>query len=176
MGHSKRANFLPEKVDDSDSKEVFTMYLMKASEITIYTVHEEKVTAWEEQIKSKSVPYEADTGCGYTKGTNKPRLVKCRIKLRMYSGHGVQILGAAKVVKVEWQLVHKIDGRADTPQEALSRYQTVFKDAQGMLKSFIEKIHVASDATPCFYKLRSVPFDMKKKVEQELERLLQERN
>lgn len=44
-----------------------------------------------------------------------------------------------------------------------------------MLKGFTEKIHVASDATPCFCKPRSVPFVMKKKLEQELERLLQEK-
>lgn len=55
------------------------------------------------------------------------------------------------------------------------RHNTVFKDELGMLKGFAAKMHVASYAKPCFYKPRSVPFAMKKKVEQELERLLVEK-
>lgn len=92
-------------------------------------------------------------------------------------GSGLSLVGRGwiKALKVGWQPVHKIDDRAETLQEVLSRHETVFQDELGMLKGFTAKIHVANDAKPCFYKLRSVPFAMKEKVEQEIERLLKEK-
>nr|XP_033495922.1 uncharacterized protein K02A2.6-like [Epinephelus lanceolatus] len=217
----KKANFMQE--EDGDSDEVSTMYHMKDSAITMYNINDEIVIPREEPIKKeikvngKLVTYEVDTGCGYTimskkafhklfSDSVKPRLAKCRIKLRTYGGHKVPIVGATKVkvehkgmtkmlavvvvkgsgtsllgrgwlkaLKEDWQPVHKIEDREDPIQEVLSRHETVFKAELGRLKGFKAKIHVASDATPCFYKPRSVPFAMKKKVEQELERLLQEK-
>lgn len=92
-------------------------------------------------------------------------------------GSGTSLLGRwwMKALKRGWQTLHKIENRQDALQEVLSRHDTVLKDELGMLKGFSAKIHVASDAKPCFYKPRSVPFAMKKKVEQELERLLDEK-
>lgn len=56
----------------------------------------------------------------------------------------------------------------------VSRHQTLFTDALGILKYFARDT-AASDATPFFYKPRAVPFAMKKKVEPETEMLLEER-
>nr|XP_043895059.1 uncharacterized protein K02A2.6-like [Solea senegalensis] len=92
-------------------------------------------------------------------------------------GSGTSLLGRGwmKALKMDWKTVHKVEDREELLQEVLLRHDTVFKDELGTLKGFAAKIHVASDAKPCFYKPRSVPFAMKKKVEQELERLLEEK-
>lgn len=185
---------------------------MNSGEMTVNNMHEEIIIPREEPIRKelkingRSVTYEVDTGCGLTimsrrafqklwKDGKKPRLVKCKINLRTYSGHRVKVLGASKLtveyqgiskvlpvvivkglgpslvglgwikaLKIDWQAVHKLEDREDTLQEVLSRHEMVFKDELGMLKGFTAKIHVASDATPCFYKPRSVPLAMKKKA------------
>ena len=67
------------------------------------------------KVNGKNVIYEVDTGCGYTimsrrafyklfGDSNKPRLAKCRIKLRAYR---VPVLGAAKF-KVEHKGIAKM--------------------------------------------------------------------
>lgn len=132
----------------------------------------------------------------FFRGVKKPRLLRCRIKLKTFGGHVVPVLGAAKVkveheditkmlaavvvkasgasllgrgwikaLKVDWQTVHKMKDRHDPLQELLLRHNTVFTDELGRIKGFAAKIHITSDAKPCFYKPRSVPFTMKKKVE-----------
>lgn len=58
----------------------------------------------------------------------------------------------------------------DSLQEVLKKHEEVFKDELGTLKGFTAKIHVSSDATPCFFKPRSAAFAMKTKIEAELDR------
>ncbi|XP_042083139.1 uncharacterized protein LOC121815605 [Haplochromis burtoni] len=103
--------------------------------------------------------------------------VKKTLDVVVVEGAGTSLMGRGwiKALQLDWQPVHKIEGRDDALQRILARHETVFKDELGTLKGFAAKIHVASDAKPCFYKPRSVPFAMKKKVEQELERLLEEK-
>ena len=50
-------------------------------------------------------------------------------------------------------------------------YPDVFGDGLGTLKGFQAKIYVDPDAIPSFHPPRSVPFALRDKVEQELERL-----
>ena len=47
----------------------------------------------------------------------------------------------------------------------------MFKDELGTLKGIEAKLHVDPQAKPLFYKARTVPFALREKVEQELERL-----
>ena len=56
----------------------------------------------------------------------------------------------------------------------LEAHQQVFTDELGTVKDVKATIHVDPDATPRFFKARSLPFSLKKKVEQELERLQQQ--
>ena len=50
---------------------------------------------------------------------------------------------------------------------------TVFRQELGTLKGFAAKIHVDEGKPPKFFKARPVPYVMRKKVEQELDRLVQ---
>ena len=49
-----------------------------------------------------------------------------------------------------------------------------FEKGLGTLKNFKAKIHIDPKATPRFCKARTVPFAMRSKVEEELERLVKE--
>ena len=50
----------------------------------------------------------------------------------------------------------------------------MFQEGLGTLKGFQAKIHVDPHAKPCFFKVRSVPFAFRDKVEVELKRLQEE--
>ena len=53
----------------------------------------------------------------------------------------------------------------------LDRHAAVFKDELGLVKDVAAKIHVDDAAQPRFYKPRTVPYALRAKVDQELERL-----
>ena len=56
----------------------------------------------------------------------------------------------------------------------LARYPEVFQEGLGSLKGYEAKINVDPNATPRFFKARSVPYAMREKVEAELDRLVAE--
>ena len=56
----------------------------------------------------------------------------------------------------------------------LEKYNSVFSDGLGTVKGFKARIHVDAQAPPKFSKARSVPYFYRKKVERELDRLVQE--
>ena len=62
----------------------------------------------------------------------------------------------------------------DTPkslQDVLDNYPDVFTDELGTVKGITATIHVNPEATRQFHKARPLPFMLRKKVKQELERL-----
>ena len=59
-------------------------------------------------------------------------------------------------------------------QAVLEKHKVVFEEQLGKLKGFEAKILVDPEATPRFCKARSVPLAMREKVEEELQRLVQE--
>ena len=61
-----------------------------------------------------------------------------------------------------------------TLQEVLEKHATVFKEGLGCVKGTKAKIHVKPEMQPKFCRARNVPFALRKKVEDELERLLDE--
>ena len=56
-------------------------------------------------------------------------------------------------------------------QSVLDAYKKVFADGLGTVKDVTAAIHVDPTTTPQFYKARPLPYTLRKKVEQELERL-----
>ena len=113
------------------------------------------------------------------------------MKLQTYTEELIEVCGARQVqVKHNEQtltlplLVTKGDGptllgrnwlealQLDcTLQQVLDRNRGVFKEELGELRGTAAKIHVERDAQPQFEKARPVPFTIRKKVEQELDRL-----
>ena len=56
----------------------------------------------------------------------------------------------------------------------LLAHEAVFKPELGTLRGMEAKPHVETEAQPLFFRARTVPFALRQKVEQELERLEQE--
>ncbi|XP_061883310.1 uncharacterized protein K02A2.6-like isoform X1 [Entelurus aequoreus] len=133
-----------------------------------------------------------------TWGLNQPPIRPSKLKLRTYTGQPIPHLGVVYVdilaegqkakgrlviakgrgpsllgrdvlrkIRLNW---HEIK-YASTTEVTLQRYSDVFKDELGTLKGMTVKLHVDPEATPRFFKPRAVPYAMKGKVEEELERL-----
>ena len=76
-------------------------------------------------------------------------------------------------LKLDWKAVHRIQ-KQDSLSAVLEAHGAVFKEELGMIKGTTAKLHVDPQVPPRFCKPRPVPFALRKKVEDELERL--ERN
>ena len=55
----------------------------------------------------------------------------------------------------------------------LEKHTEVFGEGLDMLKGITVKMYVVNDQPPTFFKPRSVPYALKRKVEEELDRLVQ---
>ena len=71
-------------------------------------------------------------------------------------------------VRVDWKRIHQVQG--SSLHDVLYRHQEAFGEELGMLKGYKAKIHIDAGATPRFCRARPVPYAMRTKVEQELER------
>ena len=71
---------------------------------------------------------------------------------------------------LDWRKIFRV-GQQQTLPEGLEQHANVFKQELGELKGTQAKIHVDSNVRPRFEKARTVPFAIREKVEEELERL-----
>ncbi|KAG1937621.1 gag-pol fusion protein [Pimephales promelas] len=62
-----------------------------------------------------------------------------------------------------------------TLQQVLFQHAEVFKEELGTLRGATATLHVPTDAAPRFFRPRSVPFALKTKVEEEINRLLRDK-
>ena len=69
-------------------------------------------------------------------------------------------------------MIHQL--RGGSLQELLERHGEVFQAELGTLRGYEAKIHVDPGAKPRFCKARTVPYTLREKVEQELDRLTKE--
>ena len=58
-----------------------------------------------------------------------------------------------------------------TLQQVFDKHSIIFSEGLRELRDMAAKIHVDKDARPLFHKARQVPFAVRKKVEEELDRL-----
>lgn len=111
---------------------------------------------------------------------------QCRkLPLVVVQGDGPSLLGRGwlEEISLDWReikrrnrarKVHQVKTTEDTLQRVLNKHEDVFKDELGTLKGTKATIHVKQDATPHFFRPRSVPFAIRAKVDKEIDRLLKE--
>jgi len=88
------------------------------------------------------------------------------LKLYVVKGQGPSLLGR------DWSTMLNV---STTPYQAiLDRHSAVFKEEMGRIKAVQAKFYIKPGSTPRFYRARSVPYALKTKVEQELDRLEQQ--
>ena len=75
-----------------------------------------------------------------------------------------------EVIRLNWSNINHVTTNLSLDR-ILSKYPVVFKNELGLLKGTKAKMFVDVDATPRFFKPRSVSYYLKEKVEQELARL-----
>ena len=101
------------------------------------------------------------------------RLEEAGLRLLVIQGTGPSLLGRdwlAKL-KLDWHRLNRLTSSKDYQlQSVLDQHKAVFKEELGLIKHKA-KIHVDSTATPRFCKARTVPYALRSKVEQELDRL-----
>ncbi|XP_060786568.1 LOW QUALITY PROTEIN: uncharacterized protein K02A2.6-like [Neoarius graeffei] len=98
------------------------------------------------------------------------------LPLVVVKGTGPSLLGRAwlETLKLKWDEIKHVRTETQGLQQVLSKHEDVFKEELGMLKGMKATIRVSAEACPKFYRPRSVPYAMRTKVEEELERLQRE--
>ena len=94
------------------------------------------------------------------------------LPLYVTRGQGPSLLGRnwLEALRLDWKNIFSIR-KERTVQSVLDCYADVFRDELGTVKGMTAMIHVETAATPRFHKARSVPFALRARVEDELERL-----
>ncbi|XP_045109704.1 uncharacterized protein K02A2.6-like [Portunus trituberculatus] len=136
------------------------------------------------------------------KGKSKPVLKVSEVVLRTYSGSMLKVLGEVEVeveygnqletlplvvvdgdgpnllgrnwlrkIKLDWGAVYNCSTDCDN---VIRKFDKVFKDELGLIKSTNAVFYVDKEASPRFFKARPLPYALKEKVEFELERLLKQ--
>ena len=99
---------------------------------------------------------------------------KHKLSAVVVQGPGPNLLGRdwLKVLKLDWKSIFSVQ---ETPLvKLLEAHKVVFDEGLGTLRGTKAKIYVETDAEPKFFKARPVPYALKSKVEDELERLQKE--
>ncbi|KAI4895675.1 hypothetical protein NFI96_020671 [Prochilodus magdalenae] len=100
------------------------------------------------------------------------------LPLIVVEGDGPNLLGRAwlKELALEIHPIHKVAVKCKLKlEEVLGEHADVFKEELGQLKGTKATIQVDKEAQPKFYKPRPVPYAVKPLVEQELQRLVEEK-
>jgi len=99
---------------------------------------------------------------------------QAHLPLVVVKGNGPSLFGRnwLHTIRLNWESINNV--REGALSKVLARHQAVFKEGLGKLKGYEAKIHVDPEATPRFCKARPVPYSLRGKVEEELERLEKE--
>ena len=174
--------------------------------LNIHSVSSDNKIIIHPTLNGKQVPMEVDTGATKSvmsehtwRSLGQPKLNKCDLILKTYSGESLKVKG---MVTVEVQFNQQtaslpiviLEGNGPTlfgrnwlsyirlnwsdichigfgVEEVVSKYQNIFSAQTGSLKGIQASLSMHSDVTPKFLKPRSVPYALKPAIEKDLERL-----
>ena len=130
------------------------------------------------ELKETTVKLQTYTGepirvCGSTVVQVEHNGQTTSLPLVITEGSGPTLLGRnwLEALRLDWRTIFRI-GSNFTLQQVLNQHTNVFKEELGELRGVAAKIHVDETSQPHFVKPRQMPFAIREKVEQELERLL----
>ena len=94
------------------------------------------------------------------------------LPLIVVDGDGPPLLGRnwLEQLKLNWNSIFHVS-KADTQSDVLNRHKNVFDKGLGTIKGFKADIKLQDGAKPVFCKARPVPYALRQKVEEELDRL-----
>lgn len=136
-------------------------------------------------IKIKLETYTGDPVkvMGATRVRVKYKQQEVSLPLVVVEGDGPSLIGRSWLEEIwlDWgeiksrhksREVHQLKTTENSLNQVLDKHENVFKDELGTLKGAKATIHVQKDAPPGFFRPRSVPFAMRAKVDEEIDRLL----
>ena len=90
--------------------------------------------------------------------------------LIVVDGQGPPLFGRnwLKKIQLNWMSIKQVSTRLE---QILKKYNDVFQNELGTLKGIQTKLVVSENATPKFFKPRSVPYAIRGAIEKDLERL-----
>ena len=96
------------------------------------------------------------------------------LPLVVVKGDGSTLLGRnwLSKIRLNWGKIHHMTSPG--LHELLNKYDQLFQERLGTFKDYEAKIEVDPRAAPHFCKARTVPYAMREKVEEELDRLVAE--
>ena len=189
-----------EDTEEKDEYDLFTITSTKSRKPILTTVEvDEKSLTMEIDTGASFLVISYNT---YDHNLKSIPLKDTKISLKTYSGEQLKIHGIVEVeVRYKEQVAHLpllvvgVDGPSlmgrdwlavfrliwkeiyyvenCSLQSVLQRYKDVFKEGLGTLKGYEAKIHINPDVVPRFCKARTVPYALRAKVEEELERLVE---
>ena len=99
--------------------------------------------------------------------------VEYSLPLLVVGGKGPALLGRnwLEKIKLNWTIIKQLSSHNKRLKEILQKHAQLFEEGLGTLQGTKAKIHVHPTATPIFHKARPVPYALRAKIEQDLERL-----
>ena len=96
-----------------------------------------------------------------------------KLPLLVVKGKGPALLGRnwLREIRLNLPMIKQLAPMNQRLEKVVQSYPHLFKDGLGTLQGVKAKIHVDPSATPVFHKARPVPYALKDKIEQDLERL-----
>ena len=97
-----------------------------------------------------------------------------QLDLLVVDGSGPTLLGMNWLSKIHlgWQKIAKLscEGKSDL-EDVLQKHGPIFREELGLVKGVTARLQVESEATPIFFKAHTMPYALRGKIEQELQRL-----
>ena len=96
--------------------------------------------------------------------------------LVVVSGTGPSLLGRDWLhrLRLDWREIRMLNATSDTLEAELVKHSNLFRDELGIIRGITAKFYVLPSAKPRFYRPRSIPYAVRSRVDQELEKLLSE--
>ena len=96
---------------------------------------------------------------------------RVKLPLILVSNDGPSLFGRDWMIKIQlnWKEIYTVTSEAKV-NDLLDHHSTLFQSGLDTLKDYKAKIYVDSQAKPKFCKAWQVPYSMKSKVEEELEK------
>ena len=98
--------------------------------------------------------------------------VEYSLPLLVVGGKGPSLLGRnwLEKIKLNWPIIKQLSSHYKRLQVILQKHAQLLEEGVGALQETKAKIHVDPTATPIFHKARPVPYALREKIEQDLER------
>ena len=98
------------------------------------------------------------------------------LELVVISGKGPSLLGRDWLgsLRLDWKEIQMLNVTPDVLKAVLSKHSNLFRDELGTIRGITAKLHVSPGVKPCFYHPRSIPYALRSRVDQTLEKLVSE--